>query len=83
MRVDPCECVKRQLRAVVDGFAHCPRHRLYATKIAGSITADTSPPGDSMRPLSTRQVENQREMLRQGARTTKRQRVMADAQRRR
>jgi hypothetical protein len=41
--IEPCECVVRLLRAVSDGRAACPKHKIWAEKVDGLIAASSRP----------------------------------------
>jgi hypothetical protein len=43
MTLEPCECLRRVMRAVNEGKAHCNRHSLFGQKIGGIIRASRVP----------------------------------------
>jgi hypothetical protein len=40
---EPCECLRKILRATESGRAHCSRHKLFAEKVAGVLRVSRIP----------------------------------------
>lgn len=83
MRTEACECLRKVLRHVDTGRASCLRHGLHAMKEAGLLQVSHHPFPGAPRPLTPREITEQRAALRTVPHTTKRARLKDEARRRR